>query len=89
MSLAVNKPLPCREVPTQYPKGLRNRTQQLAFPPLLLKLRRDCSCTVSVYFAVPLVISHSEITWEVSGVNKGYLLLADLITCYRAVLSAS
>lgn len=26
MSLAVNKPLPCREVPTQYPKGLRNRT---------------------------------------------------------------
>lgn len=44
---------------------------------------------MSVYFAVPLVISHSEITWEVSGVNKGYLLLADLITCHRAVLSAS
>lgn len=40
---------------------------------------------------MPLVISHSEITWEVLGVNKGYLLLplADFITCYRAILSAS
>lgn len=40
---------------------------------------------------MPLVVSHTKITWEVLGVNKGYLLLllADLITCHRAILSAS